>query len=395
MTVGGYKSVSFSWQGGRTDTPSDRTKFVLNGICDAIISANVGWQYDTLTPTSADFVQMPANNSAQFPVWFKVLKKELDSHVYRLGLGYVYAATNYASSSSTNILKPSDCCNTRMSSTYESSQTGKFAPGLFFGFIKDGAFITDVTYGAVWDGNGEFTHLTPFCSQYPGSGQTCCAEDNATSKLYKYNFILKDAQIGIILRVSNWSNGRTKTFFTGEIFKDTGHSSDSIKIGTVCLYCPFEGESFDTTIATRFILSNSPAGSTVFPTNSNDFYLLSTVISSTNTAYAGDLHAASSGYVTYSPFIKFDVSVVSNDVSSTITSPGGRWTPCYMAVLAADHDTYGVVPGDGFKGYIDTDLLRGVNPNYGYGQQLDGGNFVYLGGGFAIGWDPNNTVLLF
>jgi hypothetical protein len=36
-----------------------------------------------------------------------------------------------------------------------------------------------------------------------------------------------------------------------------------------------------------------------------------------------------------------------------------------------------------------------VNPNYGYGQQLDGGNFVYLGGGFAIGWDPNNTILLF
>jgi hypothetical protein len=43
MATGGYKLVEFSWQGGRTDSLVDRIKFVLNGFCDAIISANVGW----------------------------------------------------------------------------------------------------------------------------------------------------------------------------------------------------------------------------------------------------------------------------------------------------------------------------------------------------------------
>ena len=386
MAVGGYKSVSFSWQGGRTDTPVDRTKFVLNGICDAIISANVGWQLDTLTPTSTDFIQMPSTNQTNFPNLIKVLKLEYNSHVYRLGVGYLY---RYNALSSSVHLKEQDCSNTKGTSSTTSSQNGIFNGGLFFGFIKDGTFITDVTYGAVWDGNGLFTKWVPISSTR--ASQDSAAYDNRD--LYSYYIVLKNAQICIFFRSSSWTSAsRLKGYVVGEIFKETGHSSDLNTVGIICLFTPTSAEY---NADTNSVLINSPQGSTNFPAT-NDYIWQNCAIKSDGTALTGDyLTTVNPNVFLYRPYIAFDKTVVSNEVSSTITSPGGRWTPCYMAVFADDHDTYGVVPGDGFKGYVDTDLLRGVNPNYGYGQQLDGGNFVYLGGGFAIGWDPNNTVLLF
>ena len=391
MATGGYKSVSFSWQGGRTDTPVERTKFVLNGICDAIIGANVGWQYDTLMPTSADFIQMPSYSNTDYPVLLKVLKLEYNSHVYRLGFGYVYshAAFQYENKS----LKPSDCSNTHGSDYYGTSKNGKFDGGLFFGMVKDGSFITDSTYGAVWDGNGIFTNWTPF-SGY-SLGYNSCAYQNTGTNLYSYYFVLKNSQLIISFRVSEWtSHTRLKTFITGDIFTTTGHSTDTNTLGTICLFSSNAPEIQD---PNESYLQNSDQGETTFPNYSNTFAFQSVIITASGSTYAGYYVAAegSSTTVVYQPWIRFDSVVVSNYVSSTVASPGGRWTPCWMSLNAADHDTYGVVPGDGFKGYVDTDLLRGVNPNYGYGQQLDGGNFVYLGGGFAIGWDPSNTVPLF
>lgn len=387
MAVGGYKSVSFSWQGGRTDTPVERTKFVLNGICDAIIGANVGWQYDTLTPTSADFIQMPSTNQTNYPNLIKVLKLEYNSHVYRFGVGYLYI---YNALNSSVHLKEQDCSNTKGTSSNTSNQNGIFDGGLFFGFAKDGAFITDVTYGAVWDGNGLFTKWVPISSTRASHGSAAYYNGN---ELYSYYIVLKGAQICIFFRTSSWTTAsRLKGYVAGEIFNETGHSSDLNTIGIICLFNPLNAEY---QADSNSFLINSSQGSTSFQ-STNDYIWQSCVIKSDGTALTGDyLTTTNPNVFPYRPYIAFDKTVVSNDVSSTITSPGGRWTPCYMAVLADDHDTYGVVPGDGFKGYIDTDLLRGVNPNYGYGQQLDGGNFVYLGGGFAIGWDPNNTELLF
>lgn len=388
MAVGGYKSVSFSWQGGRTDTPVERTKFVLNGICDAIISANVGWQYDTLTPTSADFVQMPSTNHTDYPNLMKVIKLEYNSHTYRLCIGNVY---DYPTLSSSAKLKPSDCSNTKGNDYDLSSQNGMFDGTMYFGIIRDGSLTTDSTYSYVWDGQGVFTKWITFSAARNSNDSMIC--ENNAQYVYSYYFVLKNAQIGIFQRSSEWTyNCRLRGFIAGEIFKQTGHTTDANGIGV----CSLSDSAYEETICPQGWIMNADAGYISFQdtSGSNVSPIQSSIITSSGVAYAGDLISQSSTTV-YDLCVCFDDRVVGNEISSTITSPGGRWTPCWMAIRAADQDTYGVVPGDGFKGYIDTDLLRGVNPNYGYGQQLDGGNFVYLGGGFAIGWDPNNTVLLF
>ena len=50
-----------------------------------------------------------------------------------------------------------------------------------------------------------------------------------------------------------------------------------------------------------------------------------------------------------------------------------------------DLTTYGIVPGDGFKGYLDTDLFRCALGTY--GQTFDNGNFICADGtyNFLIG----------
>lgn len=68
-----------------------------------------------------------------------------------------------------------------------------------------------------------------------------------------------------------------------------------------------------------------------------------------------------------------------------------RWVPFNVVVLSNDLDTWGIVPGDGFKGYLDSDLFRCAKGTY--GQMFDNGNFICLDAyyNFLIGWDSENT----
>lgn len=389
MATGGYKCVSFSWQGGRTDSEVDRVKFILNGLCDAIVNANVGWAYDTLTPTSTDFLTMPSANSSTKPNLVKALKLEYNSHTYKLCIGYRYDAGN-----SSYPMKPTDVCPMRQGgSSYSASYVGYFSGCLYFSMIKDGTLVTDSTYGWVWDGNGQFLRWMPFAMNYGSSGSASysCAKTNNSSILYTYYVVLKGAQVALCFKCSDWGT-HLKCIIAGEIFKETGHVTDAITFGAIGLN---ELDDTDSVCSVGMSTSSTVLYINAYPGTITLWHNDYSTIASQIFAADGTLYSNTLDRVTWKCCVWFDTVIINNSVTSVITSPGGRWTPVWMYIYAADHDTYGVVPGDGFKGYIDTDLLRGVNPNYSYGQQLDNGKFVYLGGGFAIGWDPNNTTLLF
>jgi hypothetical protein len=60
-----------------------------------------------------------------------------------------------------------------------------------------------------------------------------------------------------------------------------------------------------------------------------------------------------------------------------------------------DLPTEGVIAGSGMKGLLDSEKIRIVQGwSLDQRQTLDGGNFIYVGGGLAIGWDPNNGPML-
>ena len=69
-----------------------------------------------------------------------------------------------------------------------------------------------------------------------------------------------------------------------------------------------------------------------------------------------------------------------------------RWSPFALCAPSTNLQTAGVVPGDGFKGLVDTDLFRASSVSS-YGEMFDNGNFVSLDAdtAFLIGWDSTNT----
>jgi len=385
MAVGGYKCVSFSWQGGRKDSLVDRIKFVLNGFCDAIISANVGWQYDTLTPNATSFITMPSNNNTSYPNLLKVLTLENNSHTYKIGIGY--NVNDY--SDSVARMKVSDTCP---SGSSDCIQRGSFASCLYFGMVKDGNFVTDSTYGLVWNEVGNFLRWMPFCNLSGINSADCFISKNESSSLYTFYAILKNAQIAILIRNSKWVNGaRLRGIVAGEIFKETAHSSDNITFGSFYLHNSIQNEDSDPVLEPRYGVNAGIGYSNYWP--KYGVPCPNQVFTSTGEVRFGFL--GGSNY-TYRTPLGFDEEIVGNKVSPIVTAPGGRWTPCYMLVEASDQNTYGIVQNDGFKGFIDTDLFRGVNSYYTYGQLLgQNSEFIYLGGGWCIGWDSTNTVPLF
>lgn len=71
-----------------------------------------------------------------------------------------------------------------------------------------------------------------------------------------------------------------------------------------------------------------------------------------------------------------------------------RWLPIYGAICQQSPDSgQTITPGDGFKGVYNTNLMRCVSPILSYNQLLDNGNWIYVGGGLIIAWDPSNIVL--
>lgn len=82
-----------------------------------------------------------------------------------------------------------------------------------------------------------------------------------------------------------------------------------------------------------------------------------------------------------------------NMVANSSITGLNRWAAIYIGVNSGDPTTHYIVKGDGMKGYLDTNFLRYVNNDYPFGQTFDDGNFVYIGYGVAMGWDPSNGPL--
>lgn len=94
-------------------------------------------------------------------------------------------------------------------------------------------------------------------------------------------------------------------------------------------------------------------------------------------------------------FFNSSSTLNSERISNSSITGFNRWTAIYIGVHSSDPTSHYVVKGDGLKGYIDTNFLRHVRTGntYTFGQTFDDGNFVYIGYGLALGWDPSNGSL--
>lgn len=80
---------------------------------------------------------------------------------------------------------------------------------------------------------------------------------------------------------------------------------------------------------------------------------------------------------------------LSHNISSD--EAGIMWCPYLVGVVSNNLQEDGIIPGNGMKGYLDTDLFRCARVPY--GTTLCDGKFLSVGYNLVIGWDPSNQAL--
>ena len=190
------------------------------------------------------------------------------------------------------------------------------------------------------------------------------------------------------------TSSRMKSFWMGAIFDTLAHptedTSRTAKYGIFSLGTDSNYSSFDAIPTGEWVLASRIRGKNYWSNYSDPDYHLAHVFANAAGEWIHGRYDASSAYRT--PI--YAVDALSASACTPITRGKARWLAIGMTSVSENINTSGyVVPGDGMKGWLDTDMIRAVCPtglqtNY----TLDNGNFIYVGNGLMMGWSADNDT---
>lgn len=190
--------------------------------------------------------------------------------------------------------------------------------------------------------------------------------------------------------------GRSKDFWLGAIFDTLAHPTEDVsrvaKYGILSFNWVYDSSynSFTTLPTSEYVLYGGIVSKGDWSNYMRPENRMAHVFANAAGEWIYGSYAASSAYraTLYAHF------ALSATACVPITRGKARWLAIGMTSCSENINTTGyVVPGDGMKGWLDTDMIRAVCPtglqtNY----TLDNGNFVYVGNGLMMGWCPTNDT---
>ena len=187
---------------------------------------------------------------------------------------------------------------------------------------------------------------------------------------------------------------RMKTFWMGAIFDTLAHPTEDTsrvaKYGIFSLGTSSDYSSFNTLSTGERVLNSWIQEKNSWARNTDPSRHLGHVFANAAGEWIHGTYAAASAYRL--PLYAEDG--LSASACTPITRGKARWLAIGMTSVSENINTTGyVVPGDGMKGWLDTDMIRAVCPtglqtNY----TLDNGNFIYVGYGLMMGWSADNDT---
>ena len=190
------------------------------------------------------------------------------------------------------------------------------------------------------------------------------------------------------------TSSRMKSFWMGAIFDTLAHptedTSRTAKYGIFSLGTNSSYNSFGTLTTGEKVLSSRIPEKSYWGKYSDPDYHLALVFANAAGEWIHGTYAAASAY--RQPL--YAQEALSASACTPITRGKARWLAIGMTSLSENINASGyVVPGDGMKGWLDTDMIRAVCPtglqtNY----TLDNGNFIYVGNGLMMGWSADNDT---
>lgn len=190
------------------------------------------------------------------------------------------------------------------------------------------------------------------------------------------------------------TSSRMKSFWMGEIFDTLAHpTEDTSRVAKYGIFSLGDGgsyTSFNRLSTGERVLNSWIQEKNYWSHNSDPYRKLAHVFANAAGEWIHGSYSASSAY----RLPLYAENALSASACVPITRGKARWLAIGMTSCSENINTTGyVVPGDGMKGWLDTDMIRAVCPtglqtNY----TLDNGNFVYVGNGLMMGWCPTNDT---
>ena len=187
---------------------------------------------------------------------------------------------------------------------------------------------------------------------------------------------------------------RIKAFWMGAIFDTLAHPTEDTsrvaKYGIFSLGISSDYNSFSTLSTGEKVLNSWIQEKNYWSRNSDPSRHLAPVFANAAGEWIHGTYAAASAY----RLPLYAENALSASACTPITRGKARWLAIGMTSVSENINTTGyVVPGDGMKGWLDTDMIRAVCPtglqtNY----TLDNGNFIYVGYGLMMGWSADNDT---
>ena len=422
----GFKFKKFTYNGqqgswGPTSTGVSRGKSVLTDFANWLINdSDTGWELDTnRSASTTDYTSIQCWNPANSANWtsqdedfapalffvnsISGCKLFLSAH----GGGKISATSSYCIK-----IPNSDICvaqNTNISNVYGY----QYVTGIMMSMIPGDS---NDEFGYIFDGTTQFipnsgTKLIATClvrgkSMSSNSGTTLgpYMVHNANTYTYNYGLLATPYCIGVIgssyttgSTFLQWNNGT----FCGRIFGTLAHNETLPQSKYGCIAFNYYTGS-DTPSEFAHMLQDQYSvggvGSVYFNGTSVSNY--STFYSDINTSanyglpcqfFGTDGHPIMNSASCNMRIQPSNVAELSSRLINTSTAGFARWTPYAVGAVSTNLTQDGVVPGDGFKGYLDTDLFR-ASVVHDVGRTYDNGNFIGVNS-MLLGWDPDNESL--
>ena len=409
--MAGFKYKMFSFVGQSTDFPAgdgnirQREEFITKGIAQAIIDTNTGWQLDTTrsaTITSFSDVLNVGTTTKFSPALF--LTNTVSNN--KLFICYCDNTANHGV----------DLSDDQMVTVYHSDNinTATGHTGLCMSMIPGDS---NQSFGASFDSSfipSSGTRLASSFIFYSYNGNYTISKENTSGKTYTYDVFATPYCIFFRL---NKGLGYAVGRILGDLAHSTRDTTAQSKYGVI--YFKRSGtqsiEDIPTNIVSRTVItaySNSSSGS-ISPNTAD---LLGSAINNT-IAYSCDMKYSfgSSTYQNYygpwagaSSVCKADgtwlgntservvcycpdnPSICRNSAVVDVASSTRRWVPFICFMKTTDLASNGIIPGDGIKGFLDTNLF--IYTGGTAGLLLDNGNYYNISGLLTIGWDPTNEL---
>lgn len=213
--------------------------------------------------------------------------------------------------------------------------------------------------------------------------------DNTLDTAYQMTIVSDGRRI-----IFDGTASRMKSFWIGEIFDTLAHpTEDTSRVAKYGIFSLGDGgsyTSFSRLSTGERVLNSWIQEKNYWSNNSSPSYKLAHVFANAAGEWIHGSYSASSAY----RLPLYAENALSASACTPITRGKARWLAIGMTSVSENINTSGyVVPGDGMKGWLDTDMIRAVCPtglqtNY----TLDNGNFIYVGNGLMMGWCPTNDT---